>query len=382
MIRGARAAAAEFIERSSPTGPARAKVPRIFLRRFRRPAGRAAWRVRRFRQPWAVGLAALAVAGCGSVTDVHDLPPAAEPARSPALTERPAGRLVRIGGEPEGIVADPVTGLVAVGLRDPDELALLDGDTSDIRRRVPLPGAPRHLQLAHPGGPVLVPAEAADALTRVALPQGTTNTTKVGRFPHDAAQAESRVFVGNERGSTVTVLDGDSTRTIAVANQPGGVAAVDSGRAVAVVSVRERVLEVYDSATLNRIASAPAGVGPTHVVAGRGRLIYVVDTTGNGLLVYELEPRLHLTRRLPLLGNPYGIAADPVNQRLWVTTTKTNRLVELADGARPHRLRGFPAVRQPDTVAVDPVRHRVYVTGRAEGVVQILDARETPARTP
>jgi DNA-binding beta-propeller fold protein YncE len=107
-----------------------------------------------------------------------------------------------------------------------------------------------------------------------------------------------------------------------------------------------------------------------------------VDTAGNGLLVYELRPRLHLTRRLPILGSPYGIASDTVSQRLWVTTTATNRLVELADGARPHRLAGFPAVRQPDAVRVDPVRHRVYVTGRAEHVVQILDAPDTGRQRP
>ena len=55
--------------------------------------------------------------------------------------------------------------------------------------------------------------------------------------------------------------------------------------------------------------------------------------------------------------------------------TATNRLVELADGARPHRLRSFPSVRQPDSSP--STRHRVYVTGRADGVLQILDARDT-----
>ncbi len=149
----------------------------------------------------------------------------------------------------------------------------------------------------------------------------------------------------------------------------GVVATVDGGRATAVLSPRERVLTVGRE----RVA---AGVGPTRVVAGRGGLIYVLDTTGDGLLVFERRPRLHLTRRLPILGAPYGIASDPVNQRLWVTTTKTNRLIELADGARPHRLRSFPAVRQPDTVTVDPRRHRVYVTGHADRVLQIVDARD------
>jgi len=111
------------------------------------------------------------------------------------------------------------------------------------------------------------------------------------------------------------------------------------------------------------------------------------STYGEGLLgaalmlVFERRPRLHLTRRLPLIGKPYGIAADPVNGRLWVTLTATNTLVELADGARPHRLRTLPAVRQPDGVAVDPRTRRVFVSGRADGVLQIVDGRDTAAPT-
>src|SRR5918997_6082580 len=108
------------------------------------------------------------LAGCGSIDAVGDLPLAAEPAASPPLERRPAGRVVAVGNRPEGIVADPVTGLVAVGLREPDRLALVDGETARVMRRVGLPGAPRHLGLAAPGGPVLVPAEPADRLVEVA----------------------------------------------------------------------------------------------------------------------------------------------------------------------------------------------------------------------
>jgi DNA-binding beta-propeller fold protein YncE len=252
LIRRARTFATAFIDRSSSTPRARATLAGILVRRL---------------TVTGIAVAALALAGCGSVTDVDDLPPAAGPAHSPPLTQRPAGRVVNEDAAPE-----------------------------------------------------------------------------TGGRPDRAV--------------------------------------VDGGRVIAVLSPRERVLEVRDARTRRRIARVPAGVGPTHVVAGPGRLIYVLDTTGDGLLVYELRPTLHLTRRLPILGAPYGIAADPVNHRVWVTTTRTNRLVELADGALPHRIAGFPAVRQPDAVAVDPRRGRVYVTGRADGVVQIVDARDTARRSP
>jgi DNA-binding beta-propeller fold protein YncE len=191
---------------------------------------------------------------------------------------------------------------------------------------------------------------------------GCGSATDVRDFPPPATPAVSPPLSERPAGRVVPG---------SLPGRPGGMATVDGGRAVAVVRPRERVLEVYDGGT--RIARAPAGIGPTNVAGGRGGLIYVVDTTGDGLLVFELRPRLHLRRRLPILGRPYGIASDPAGRRLWVTTTATNRLVELADGARPHRLRDLPAVRQPDAVAVRG--GRVYVSGRADGVLQIVDGR-------
>jgi DNA-binding beta-propeller fold protein YncE len=321
----------------------------------------------------AIVATTLVLAGCGSTDFVGDLPPAAEPAGSPPLSSRPAGRVVPVGNAPEGIVADPETGLVAVGLRDPDALALVDGRTGRVEHEVPLPAAPRHLQLARDGGPVLVPAEPADSLFRVTLPAGTGEEVGVGTFPHDATVAAGRTFVTDERGNTMSVVDGDEVRRIRVATQPGGVAPVDDGGAVAVVSVRERVLEVYDAVTLERRGRVPAGVGPTHVVGGGQGRAYVVDTTGDALLVFETRPELRLTRRVALLGGPYGLAVDPVRGRLWTTLTRTNEVVELAAGRRPRVLRSFPAVRQPNTVAVDPRSGRVFVAGRADGVLQLFD---------
>jgi DNA-binding beta-propeller fold protein YncE len=326
----------------------------------------------------AAALAAAALAGCGSVEMVGDLPRAAEPARSPELEARPAGRVVGVGNRPEGLVADPVTGIVAVALREPDRLALVDGRSGQVTERVPLPGSARHLSLAAPGGPVLVPAERADSLVRVALPGGATDRVAVGAFPHDATAARGRIFVGDERDNTVSVVDGSDVRRIRVATQPGGLAALDDGRAVAVVSVRERVLELYDATTLESLGRTPVGAGPTHVVGGSEGRVYVVDTSGDGLLVVETRPKLEIHRRLPLLGGPYGIAVDRERRRLWVTLTETNEVVELSGGARPRLLRSFPAVRQPNTVAVDERSGRVYVTGTADGVLQVLDPRRSP----
>jgi len=330
-------------------------------------------------RPALVLLLAL-LAGCGSAPR-EELPPAAEPASSPPPAAKPDGRLVPVGFKPEGIVADPRTGLVAVGLRSPDELALVDGASGTVEQRVPLPAAPRHLALERDGGPVLVPAEDADELLRVSLPGGALDTLPTGREPHDAAAAGERVFVADEFAHTLTVFEADRpVSRLRVALQPGGVTPLDQGRQVAVVSVRERVVEVFDVESGRRTGRAGAGVGPTHAVSDGGNYLFVTDTSGDALLVYHLRPRLELIRRYPLRGSPYGIAIDNRRHRMFVTQTALNQLTELIVGGRPSLVRRYATPRQPNTVAVDEATGRVFVTGKVDGVVQLLDPERERTR--
>jgi len=312
------------------------------------------------------------VAGCGSLPE-NRTPKAAEPARAPALAAEPAGEVVAVGAKPEGIAADPRTHRVAVALRKPDRIALLDGRTGRVTARVPVPGAARHLQNAGPGGPVLVPAEPANALLQLGLPGGETlDTTRVGAQPHDATEAGGKIFVADERADTVSVVqDGRRVARFPVARQPGGVAPVDGGRKLAVVSVRDRVVELFDTRTYERLGRVNAGVGPTHVVSDGRSTLYVTDTAGDALLVLRTSPELELRRRLTMPTSPYGIDLDSRRERLFVTLQGTNRLIKLWTNG-PRTVATIPTVRQPRAVAVDDDTGRAFVTGD-EGVVQLVD---------
>ncbi|MCW2676257.1 MAG: putative lipoprotein, partial [Modestobacter sp.] len=68
-----------------------------------------------------------ALVGCSVPAPAR--PSAAEPAASPALSTSPAGTVVTLGSDAEGMVFDPVTGLLAVAVRRPDRLLLVDGAT-------------------------------------------------------------------------------------------------------------------------------------------------------------------------------------------------------------------------------------------------------------
>ncbi|MGC1156140.1 MAG: hypothetical protein WA925_29705, partial [Mycobacterium sp.] len=146
----------------------------------------------------------LLVAGCssnaGSSAPTTTPVPAhaATPAAEPATAGAPAGKVVAIGNAPEGVVIGK-SGIGAVAVRNPDGVELTDATTGAVRQdattgavrqTVPTVGAARHLSLAGPDGPVLVPLEGSNELCELNLADGrvTSSKTGVGRQPHDAAQ--------------------------------------------------------------------------------------------------------------------------------------------------------------------------------------------------
>ena len=310
-------------------------------------------------------------------TPPEELPSPPEPADALPLKEKPAGTVMDLSRGPEGLVADPETGLVAVGLRNPDQLALVDGSSGELVRKINLPESPRHLSIAAHGGPVLVPAERANELVQVSLPEGEVlSRTPVGKFPHHAAATPNgRIFVLDEQASTISVIeDGEVIETLETLSFPGGVDATPDGL-IGVVAVRGLGLEVFDSESLQSLGRIDAGEGPTHLAAGPDGRFYVADTRGDAILVYEMKPELEQVSRLSLGGgSPYGIAIDPERGHLWVTLTAENTVVQYDIGGDGlEELDRYPTVRQPNTVTVNPASGKVFIGGRVENQLQILE---------
>jgi len=326
--------------------------------------------------PAVVALAVALVACGGGAERRTDVP---EPAQAPAASTDLPGRIVALAGAPEGLVWDPVTATIAVAVRSPDGVALVDAATAGERARIPLAGAARHLQLAGPGGPVLVPTEGNDRLYRIALPAGAVvGDAPVGRQPHDAAPvAGGAVFVGDELADTVHVVSPDgSSRVVPAPAQPGGVAASADGAVAVVVGVRGRRIAAY-APDGRQLGEADCGVGPTHVRAGSGGLFYVADTQGGAVLVFRAGPDgIRRVGRVSTGGGaPYGLAVDVARSRLLVTLTGTNELRSYriaGEDLEPERT--WRTVRQPNDVAVDPATGRLVVAGTADGLLQFLDA--------
>jgi YVTN family beta-propeller protein len=324
-----------------------------------------------------VGLAlvlAVTTVACGGGTAAPvgqptTLPRAAEPAISPRLTSTPVGTIVATGPQAEGVAVDPSTGIVAVGQSAGADLF---DESGKHLAAVHLPSAPRHIALAAPGGPILVPAEASSEVGFVDEPsRSLAALVSTGRMPHDLVAVGGTIFVGNEHDNTMTVIRQQQViATVPVAEQPGGLAI--TGSDVAVVSVRARRLQLFDATTLRQVASVAIVGGPSHVAAF-GTKLYVVDTGGTHIRVFDTVPRLHLIGSVSVPRSPLGVAVDDIRGHLWITCTATNRLVELSlDRPLPRIIGQWPTVRQPDTLAVDTRTDTVFVVGVQPGSLEII----------
>lgn len=303
-------------------------------------------------------------------------PPPAEALEAPEVNAaKVPGEVLRLpGGAPKGAVVDSKSKLLAVALRDPARIALLDTRTRELRT-IPSPGAARHLAVGVPGE-LLVMGENTDILARIALPSGKViQKTKVGNNPHDAAQVGNTVFVANEFGGSVSVVrDGRTVAKIGRFVQPGGVSAT-AGR-VAVVDVRANKLHVIDARTLRRVEVLPAGKGPSHVRPVGGGRVIVADTRGNAVRLYDLTGKPRQLSTLQLSGRPYGLAADAKRGVAYVTLSTSNKVVRVQvepDGSMSVK-RVLPTVQQPNSVTVDTSTNTVYVIGKADGTVQVIPA--------
>ena len=301
--------------------------------------------------------------------------PAAEPRSAPAQFNPLAGHIVAVGQAPEGVVVDAATRTVAVATHHPDQLVLINADTALVTAHVPLPGVVRHLALAAPGGPVLVPVETANAVIRVELPRGIASPPIItGTSPHDAtAAANGTVFVSNELGGTVAAVRGnDVVKAFTDCVQPAGMAAV--ANTVGMLDARANDLTTYDAASLSIVGSTPAGAGPTHLVADRHGRMIAADTRGDEVRVFAALPAPKQVGSVAQPDGPYGIAYDVARDRLWVASSGSNEVIgydmSMSD---PVQIQRFSTVQNPYSLGVDSKTGRLYVAGVSGGVLQILD---------
>src|SRR5438270_9409145 len=162
-----------------------------------------------------------------------------------------------------------------------------------------------------------------------------SGTIAVGSGPGEIAMdpAAGRAYVANFNDATVSVVN-TTTRSTITTLGPGGLGvAVDPGlgRLYAVVPSQ---LTVFDTATLQQVATvpAPSGTGWWAVAVDPVRHTgYLGDLSGHGVTVVDLATNTVVTT--VDVGGPvrFALAADPARGRVLVATDTTQARLSVID---------------------------------------------------
>lgn len=199
--------------------------------------------------------------------------------------------------------------------------------------------------------PVLLSARPADALS-------VLRTIPVGAQPFGVAAAGNQVYVTNNGGTTVSIIDTATntvTGSLAVGNGPGEIA-VEGGRAY-VGNFNDGTVSVVDIAMHSTVATlSPGGLG----VAVDPVLHRLYATSGARLTVFDTDTLLAVaTLSAPASGGWWAVAVDPTRHRVYlgdlggggitVVDGTTNTAVALIATGKPIRF----------ALAVDPPAGRL-----------------------
>ncbi|MGE3849043.1 MAG: PQQ-dependent catabolism-associated beta-propeller protein [Gammaproteobacteria bacterium] len=144
----------------------------------------------------------------------------------------------------------------------------------------------------------------------------------------DAGAATGRVFVTNEKGDSVTVIDGKTNKvekTIAIGARPRGIGLAPDGSEIYVAVSGENKIAVLDPKTLEVTRSFPSGDDPETFAVHKDGHLYISNENDAKASVFD--PRTgKLVAEIEVGIEPEGVAISPDGKRAIVTSESTNML--------------------------------------------------------
>lgn len=176
----------------------------------------------------------------------------------------------------------------------------------------------------------------------------------------------NQLFITSRDNDRLAVVDIDSATVVsqtATGDQPWGVVVNEATGRVYVSNYGSGDVWVYDVDTLAVLAKIPVGVNPAlmEILPGEDT-VFVVVRDGSRIAVIQ---GLALVQDISSGGSgPYGIAADPVNKRIFVSHRDSRHLsvIRQEGGSwQAHSTTVLPEGTTPFELAYNPTLNRLYV---------------------
>ncbi|NBJ13063.1 YVTN family beta-propeller repeat protein [Microvirga arsenatis] len=198
------------------------------------------------------------------------------------------------------------------------------------------------------------------------------------------------IFVANENGQSVSIIDTETskTTTVAIPISPHNVDLTRDGRLLLATGMAAGgsgghaahgaagggqlvLMDVSDGAPASPTVVTVGG-HPAHVVPdAQGRFAYLSDAETNSVVVVDLAAR-KVAARIPVQNYPHGLRLSPDGSLLAVANMKSGT-VSLVDPRNPEKVEHVAVGERPVQVAFAPSGRVLVVSLNGEDKVAIVD---------
>ena len=185
-----------------------------------------------------------------------------------------------------------------------------------------------------------------------------------------------KVYVSNEKGNSVSVLDSDSmevTKTIKVGQRPRGITISKDGKFLYVCASDDDTIQIIDTATDEIVGTLPSGPDPElFVLSPDGKRLYVANEDDNLVTVLDLEKRSVLSE-IPVGVEPEGMGVSPDGKTV-VNTSETTNMAHFIDVVSHDILANVLVDARPRFAEFKKDGSEVWVSAEIGGTVSVIDA--------
>jgi PQQ-dependent catabolism-associated beta-propeller protein len=196
-----------------------------------------------------------------------------------------------------------------------------------------------------------------------------------------AAKGTGKVFVSNEKSSTLTILDaaGKVLQTIDTCARPRGMTFNLDRTAIYVGCGDDNTIALYDIATLRLVRRYRNIAAPeTFDLHPDGKHLYISNEDDSEASVLDVETG-EIVGRYPTGPEPEGVQITRDGRLVFVASEVAN-LVHVIDVRQQKVIKEIPVGTRPRRFALTPDEKELWVSAELSGQVDIIDAEKLEAK--
>lgn len=192
-----------------------------------------------------------------------------------------------------------------------------------------------------------------------------------------AAKGTGRVFVSNEKSSTLTILDsaGKALQTVDTCARPRGMVFNPDRTGIYVGCGDDNTIALYDIATLRLVRRYRNIAAPeTFDLHPDGRHLYISNEDDSEASVLDVETDL-IVGHFPTGPEPEGVKVTNDGRLVFVASELAN-LVHVIDVQQQKVIKEIPVGMRPRRFALMPDQKELWVSAELSGQVDIIDVEK------